>query len=346
MTRNALFPTSTRLIVIALLVNLLLTFGAALGHAKTDSCPDAALPPRLTAGEYARVLFDHTINLRSTPSTTISRIGEVATGTLLYVTAESQCAEGYRWWPINVMVDGVETQNPIAGWLVEGDPTISEYWLEPRGHIEAITDEMTGETREYVVDENGDIVELAGCMTPPDDYTRIIWGAAQETFNIRTVAMLMQADRLYKALGGTLDLEFQIVQGSYNEGVVEASFGTHDGGGAVDISVRSPIDFSLMSDDIPPLLEALRTAGFAAWLRDQDELYPGSPIHIHAIAVGDEELSEAARRQIDGLEGYLRGFNGLPQPEGVPPVADISGDPIICQWMVEAGFDNLRETEE
>lgn len=345
MTRNTLLPTSTRLLIAFLLVNLLLTFGVALGHAQADTCPDVALPPRLTAGEYARVVFDQTINLRSTPSTTIARIGEVSAGTLLLVTAESQCAEGYRWWPINVMSDGVETENPAAGWLVEGDPTISEYWLEPRGQIEAITDEATGETREYVVDEDGEIVELAGCMTPPDDYTRIVWGAAQETFNIRTVAMLMQADRLYKALGGTLDLEFQIVQGSYTPGV-DASFGTHDGGGAVDISVRSPLDFSLMSDDIPWLLEALRTAGFAAWLRDQDELYPGSPIHIHAIAVGDEELSEAARRQIDGLEGYLRGFNGLPQPEGVAPVADIYGDPIICQWMIEAGFDDLRETEE
>lgn len=346
MSRNALIPTSTRLLVAFLLVNLLLTFGAALGHAQAETCPDATLPPRLTTDKYARVLFDQTINLRSTPSTTIARIGEVSAGTLLYVTGESQCAEGYRWWPINVMIDGVDTQTPAAGWLVEGDPTIGEYWLEPRGQIALITDEETGETREYVVDEDGEIVELAGCMTPPEDYTRITWGAAQENFNIRTVAMIGQADRLYKALGGTLDLQFQIVQGGYNEGAVEASFGTHDGGGAVDISVRSPIDFSLMSDEIPWLLEALRTAGFAAWLRDQDELYLGSPIHIHAIAVGDAELSEAARRQIDGLEGYLRGFNGLPQSEGVAPVADIYGDPIICQWMIEAGFDDLRETEE
>lgn len=345
MAKNPLISALVRFLIVFLLVNVLLTVAAALGHAQADVCSDATLPARLTAGAYARVLFDHTINLRSTPSTTIARIGEVSAGTLLYVTAESQCAEGYRWWPINVMADGVTTENPVAGWLVEGEPALSEYWLEPRGQIQAITDDETDITREYVVDENGEIVELAGCMTPPEDYTQIIWGAAQETFNIRTVAMLMQADRLYKALGGTLDLEFQIVQGSYTPGV-DASFGTHDAGGAVDISVRSPIDFSLVSDEIPWLLEALRTAGFAAWVRDQDELYLGSPIHIHAIAVGDAELSEAARRQIDGLEGYLRGFNGLPQLEGVPPVEDIYGDPIICQWMIEAGFDDLRETEE
>ena len=29
-----------------------------------------------------------------------------------------------------------------------------------------------------------------------------------------------------------------------------------------------------------------RVAGFAAWLRHEDELYDGSVIHIHAIAIG------------------------------------------------------------
>ena len=33
-------------------------------------------------------------------------------------------------------------------------------------------------------------------------------------------------------------------------------------------------------------------------MRDADELHPGSPIHIHAIAIGDAELSEAARAQL------------------------------------------------
>jgi hypothetical protein len=86
----------------------------------------------------------------------------------------------------------------------------------------------------------------------------------------------------------------------------------------------------------------MRIAGFAAWLRDFDELYPGSPIHIHAIAIGDAELSEAASEQIDGPFGYLRGYNGLPQDSGVP-LPDTSGDLVVCPWMTVLGYDDMRQ---
>ncbi len=76
-------------------------------------------------------------------------------------------------------------------------------------------------------------------------------------------------------------------------------------------------------------------------MRDTDELYPGSVIHIHAIAVGDQELSEAARAQIDGRFGYLRGYNGLPQINGVP-LPDRYGEPVICNWMIAQGFGDMR----
>ncbi len=182
-------------------------------------------------------------------------------------------------------------------------------------------------------------VQPAGCRQPLDDYTRVWVGDAQ--LNTRTLSMLNQAQRLYRAAGGTLDLRRAIAQGSYNPGVVAASFGTHDGGGAVDISVRSPVTWEVLYDEIDPLLAALRTAGFAAWLRDTGSLYPGSPIHIHAIAIGDAELSPAARGQVDGPFGYLRGFNGLPQTSGIP-VLDPHGPPVICRWMVLMGFEDMR----
>jgi hypothetical protein len=89
------------------------------------------------------------------------------------------------------------------------------------------------------------------------------------------------------------------------------------------------------------MIRALRVAGFAAWLRDTDELYAGSVIHIHAIAIGDAELSEAARAQIDGTFGYLRGYNGLPQVNGVP-IPDRHGGPVICAWMIARGFNDMR----
>ncbi len=182
-------------------------------------------------------------------------------------------------------------------------------------------------------------VEPAGCQRPPDDYTRLWVNGGQ--FNARTVAMLDHAQELYDALGGTEDLRLAITQGGYNAGGVAASFGTHDGGGAVDLSVRSHVDWSVLEDQIEPMIAALRVAGFAAWLRDTGDLYPDSPIHIHAIAIGDAELSGMARSQIDGTFGYLRGVDGLPYYDGVP-VADRHGGPVICQWMIDMGFTDLR----
>ncbi len=182
-------------------------------------------------------------------------------------------------------------------------------------------------------------VEPSGCLQPPDDYTRI-W-VNGEQFNARTIAMLDRAQVLYSGQGGIIDFRRAITQGSYNAGAVAASFGTHDGGGAVDLSVRSPVDYSILTDEIPRMIHALRIAGFAAWVREENELYDGSVIHIHAIAIGDRELSEAARAQIDGRFGYLRGYNGLPQTNGAP-LPDRYGDPIVCGWMVAQGFGDMR----
>lgn len=182
-------------------------------------------------------------------------------------------------------------------------------------------------------------VEPVGCWEPPDDYSRLWVNGA--LLNARTLAMLDHAQALYAVGGGPVDLRLALTQGSYNAGGVAASFGTHDGGGAVDLSVRSRADWSVLEAEIAPMIAALRAAGFAAWLRDTDELYPGSPIHIHAIAIGDAELAEAARAQLDGTFGYLRGYNGLPQASGIP-LPDGHGGPLICGWMAARGFGDLR----
>lgn len=182
-------------------------------------------------------------------------------------------------------------------------------------------------------------VEPEGCWEPPDDYTRVWVNGAQ--LNARTLAMLDHAQALYSAQGGVIDFRRAITQGSYTGGTLAASFGTHDGGGAIDLSVRSPVDWSVMVNEIDPMIHTLRVAGFAAWLRDTGDLYPDSPIHIHAIAIGDKELSQAAREQIDGTFGYLRGFNGLPQSTGIP-VLDRHGGPVICGWMLRLGLNDMR----
>ena len=179
--------------------------------------------------------------------------------------------------------------------------------------------------------------EPVGCQRPPDDYTRV--DVNGWTVNQRTLSMLAHAQELY---GGELELTgFAITQGSYHDNG-SASFGTHLGGGAVDLSVLRRGTYTVLWDDIDPLLDALRAAGFAAWLREYGELYADSPIHIHAIAIGDQELSLAAQEQLTGAAGYFRGYSGLPIGENGVPTEDRYGGPILCQWMIELGFRDLR----
>ncbi|MBN1428893.1 MAG: hypothetical protein JXB07_10955 [Anaerolineae bacterium] len=176
-----------------------------------------------------------------------------------------------------------------------------------------------------------------GCERPPDDMQRV---KVKEDMILsqRTVWMLQHAQRLYGS--DSYDYMKAITQGSYSPGV-SASFGTHDGGGAVDLSVRDPNDWNhILNEEMDAIILSLRRAGFAAWLREQGDLYANSPIHIHAIAIGDPELSEAAREQLTGPAGYFLGFNGLPVD---PPIADSHGGPIICPWMIEMGYADLRD---
>ena len=179
--------------------------------------------------------------------------------------------------------------------------------------------------------------EPAGCQSPPADYSRLTVNGF--TLNARTYAMLQHAAVLY---GGEIDVAGgAITQGSYsNNG--PASFGTHLGGGALDISVIRRNAYGVLYLEIEPLIRALRTAGFAAWLRDWNALGLGSGIHIHAIAIGDAELSPAAQAQIDGPAGYLRGYDGLPVAADGTPRPDPHGGPLLCAWMLQAGYRDLR----
>jgi hypothetical protein len=176
------------------------------------------------------------------------------------------------------------------------------------------------------------------CRLPTDDYLILTINGA--LLNQRTFAMLEHADEIYQ---GEIEITgYAVTQGSYTS-QVSASFGTHSGGGAVDLSVMRSGTYTVLWDEIPPLIRALRLAGFAAWLRDLDELYPGSPIHIHAIAIGDRDLSPAAKEQLTGPYGYFSAQSGLP-PEFGGPSPDRFGGPVYCQWMLDLGYMDLRPT--
>ena len=179
--------------------------------------------------------------------------------------------------------------------------------------------------------------EPENCLKPQENYDLIEINGMY--INQRTFSMLEHAQSIY---GGEIELTgYHLTQGSYTN-LVSASFGTHDGGGAVDLSVIQYGTYQVLYADIEPLIQALRVAGFATWLRNFDQLYPGSPIHIHAIAIGDRDLSGPAQDQLTGEFGYFRGFNGIPQGNGVAPIPDEHGGPILCQWMLDLGYSDLR----
>ncbi len=181
--------------------------------------------------------------------------------------------------------------------------------------------------------------EPEGCKKPPEGYE--IVQVNGNLFNRRTLAMLQFAAELYQ---GELEITgYHITQGSYHDNGA-ASFGTHLGGGAVDLSVMREGTYTILENEIPALIAALRTAGFAAWLREPGEVFPGSSIHIHAIAIGDRQLSTPALEQLTGKTGYFRGYTGLPL-QNSPRTRDRHGGPIICGWMKAAGFHDLRRPD-
>ena len=111
--------------------------------------------------------------------------------------------------------------------------------------------------------------------------------------NARTRDMLAAAD-------GMLSWSLALDQGSYST-TDPTSAGTHDGGGVVDITATS-----LTTTQRWETVRALRTVGFAAWLRTPSQ---GSwPYHIHAAAVSDTDLATPAADQI---HDYYFGKNGL-----------------------------------
>jgi len=113
-----------------------------------------------------------------------------------------------------------------------------------------------------------------------------------EQVNVRTADMLRAAD-------GMLSWSITLTQGSYNSSNPDSA-GTHDGGGVVDISVSS-----LSTTQRWQTVHALRTVGFAAWLRTPSD---GFAYHIHANGISDPDMSQSARNQV---HDYYFGKNGL-----------------------------------
>lgn len=125
---------------------------------------------------------------------------------------------------------------------------------------------------------------------PTHDYSRLSFDGC--TLNGRTLAMLNALDRRLAA-------GLRVLKGSYE---VDGARGAHPhmGGGTVDLGLGD-----VAPHTIEAMVRALRAIGFAAWFRDRHE-HP----HIHAVAIGDREMSPAAAWQVkqffSGKDGRSR----------------------------------------
>lgn len=89
-----------------------------------------------------------------------------------------------------------------------------------------------------------------------------------------------------------------VLQGSYNVGGVRASMGTHDGGGAVDLTAQN----------WDKKVRALRKVGFAAWHRPFNWDGQGGGEHIHCELIGNAKLSLGAQAQVVQYRNHTDGL--------------------------------------
>ncbi len=122
------------------------------------------------------------------------------------------------------------------------------------------------------------------------------------TVNQRTRAMVYGAERI-------LGYQLSFSQGSYHSGT-QASAGTHDGGGALDVALSN---WSMTK--VWQTVKALRQVGFAAWYRPPTSDWGR---HIHAMAIGDYDISAGIGN--DQIGDYLVGKDGLSghRPDNTP----------------------------
>jgi hypothetical protein len=179
--------------------------------------------------------------------------------------------------------------------------------------------------------------EPAGCSSPVEGYSPVQVG--DRVLSARTLEMLRQARQIY---AGPIDLTDRAIASIDHPSKLYPMPDPHHDRGVLDILVSHPYTDRVLYEEIEGVIGALRVAGFASWLRDVNELYPGSEIHIHAVAIGDKELSRQALDQLQGKYGYFAGRKGYFDAAGS---ADPHGGPIVCSWMREAGFGDLRDPQ-
>lgn len=75
------------------------------------------------------------------------------------------------------------------------------------------------------------------------------------------------------------------------------------------------------------VVEALRVAGFAAWVRNPDQIER----YIYAVPIGPQ-VTGAAFDALYGERGYFAGYDGVDAP-------DPHGGAILCSWMISESYN-------
>ena len=91
--------------------------------AATSIACAGTLPPRLTVGGQGRVLPDTPNNLRTSPSVTAARSGQIPVGGTFTITAGPECRDGIVWWAVDY--------GTLSGWTAESQG--EAYFVEPVG---------------------------------------------------------------------------------------------------------------------------------------------------------------------------------------------------------------------
>jgi len=141
--------------------------------------------------------------------------------------------------------------------------------------------------------------------------------------------MVLYAEKHF--LGGH---QLNIMQVSYNTSV-KSSVGTHAGVGAVDVYW----DYNHSCTGVV----AMRKAGFAAWHRTPAQGDWG--YHVHAIAIKDLEMSDAAASQIKDYYNHLNGLaSHAYDPAWRPNPIPVWGVDIPHETAAELGYPGPTPT--
>lgn len=186
-------------------------------------------------------------------------------------------------------------------------------WCPGLGNVDLDTLPGNPETIDHLL-ISGEVNEV------PDPLSRPAW-RGRSNVDALTISVIEAAER---DVGRT----FTVTQGSY-QSTVEASAGTHDGGGAVDLRWSDVLDDGVL---------ALRQRGMFASRRRPSE---GPWVeHVHGVVVDHPLLSASAARQV---AAYRRGRNGLANdgPDRGPRITPIPR-PV---WPPEEEDDMPTESE-